>query len=51
MIFFGKKNRLPLSEKLEEYEEINEIEKLLYDNKDFVKSECFEKDELKFDKN
>ena len=48
MIFIGKK-QFPLSENLEEYEGIKEITKLPYDSNDYVKSESFEKDELKSD--
>ena len=49
MIFFSRKNRLPLSGKKEEYEEIKKIIKTLFDNIDYEKSQSFEKDELIFD--
>ena len=49
MIFFDRKNRLPLKENKSDYEEIKNITKTLYEKINFENSKSFEKDELIFD--
>ena len=48
MIFYDKKNRLPLQGDISEYGEIRNITKSLFENIDYDKSKSFEKDELIF---